>query len=64
MVGHEVLLSRVLELGRASRRALAFDVALLAFDGGRVCHIHAGKRRLMLSAAKTVNATSGAVLNR
>ena len=34
------------------------------FDERHVDHIHAGKRRLMASAAKTVNATSGAVLNK
>ena len=40
------------------------DGTFLAVDGRHVDHIHAGKRRLMASAAKTVKATSGAVLNR
>ena len=49
---------------RASGAPSAFDAAFPAPDGGHADHIHAGKRRLTLSAAKTVNATSGAVLNR
>jgi len=44
--------------------AAASDETFLALDERHADHIHAGNMRLMLSAATTVNATSGAVLNR